>query len=83
MKKVLTILSAVLFVTGLKAQKANVQKETVKPKADTLLKNSANKSISKPVEHKDAKIAPALKYQPLDKVAPESKKLQKQAATQQ
>lgn len=38
MKKILTLLSALLIVTGLKAQKINVQKETVKPKVDTLAK---------------------------------------------
>ncbi len=69
MKKIFTLLSALLIVTGLKAQKATVQKETVKPKVDTL----AKKSIVKPgktVEQKEAKIAPAIKYAPTSKVAP-------------
>lgn len=39
MKKIFTLLSALLIVTGVKAQKANVQKETAKPKADTLVKS--------------------------------------------
>ena len=69
MKKILTLLSALFIVTGLKAQKVAVQKETIKPKVDTV----AKKSIVKPgktVEQKEAKIAPAIKYAPTSKVAP-------------
>ena len=38
MKKIIAILSVLLIVTGLKAQKSNVQKETVKPPVDGLVK---------------------------------------------
>lgn len=78
MKKIFTLLSALLIVTGLKAQKATVQKETIKPKVDKL----AKKSIVKPgetVEQKEAKIAPAIKYAPTSKVAPVSTKAGKLA----
>lgn len=64
MKKIMTLLSALFIVTGLKAQKATVQKETIKPKADTVGKSSTDKQINKAVDKKDAKIAPAIKYAP-------------------
>ncbi len=79
MKKIITILSAFLIITGLKAQKTNVQKETVKPVADTLVKNRVDKQLGKTGSKKDAKIAPALKYAPASKVAPVSTKTAKLA----
>lgn len=70
MEKILTLLSALLIVTGLKAQKINVQKETIKPKVDTVGKSSSiDKQINKAVDKKDTKIAPAIKYAPTSKVA--------------
>jgi hypothetical protein len=69
MEKILTLLSALLIVTGLKAQKINVQKETIKPKVDTVGKSSIDKQINKAVDKKDTKIAPAIKYAPTWKVA--------------
>ncbi len=70
MKKIFTIVSALLIVTGLKAQKAGVQKETVKPVADTLLKNGAVKNnVATKELQKQAKIAPAIKYAPAIKKA--------------
>lgn len=84
MKKILTILSALLIVTGIRAQKANVQKETAKPSADSAIKNNANTQPNKPaVQQKEAKIAPALKYTPAAKVAPVSTKVEKKTSTQQ
>lgn len=76
MKKILTLLSALLIITGLKAQKINVQKETIKPKVDTLAKSSMDKP-SKTVGEMEVKIAPAIKYAPTSKVAPVSQKLSK------
>ncbi|MEE1945253.1 hypothetical protein VRU48_09045 [Pedobacter sp. KR3-3] len=76
MKKIFTLLSALLIVTGVKAQKANVQKETVKPKADTLVKSIDKQSNNAPAK-KDAKIAPAIKYAPVSKVAPAAAKTAK------
>lgn len=70
MKKIFTLLSALLIVTGLKAQKIAVQKETVKPKADTLSKNSVGQQANKTIGKKDEKIAPAIKYALTSKVAP-------------
>ncbi len=84
MKRLFAIVSALLIITGLKAQKANVQKETVKPKADTLVKSSASKQLNKPaVQQKDVKIAPAIKFAPATKVAPASTKIEKQTPVQQ
>lgn len=84
MKKILTILSALLIVTGLRAQKANVQKETVKPSADSVIKNNANTQLNKPaVQQKDVKVAPVLKNTPEAKVAPVSTKVEKKTSTQQ
>ncbi|MEJ2904242.1 hypothetical protein [Pedobacter panaciterrae] len=77
MKKILTLLSALLIVTGLKAQKIVVQKETVKPKADTLAKSSVGQQSNKAIGKKDAKIAPAIKYASTSKVAPASTKMGK------
>lgn len=83
MKKILTIISALLIVTGLKAQKANTQKETVKPSADSLVRKSAVKSGATAgaamKEQKGAKVAPALKYAPAAKIAPADKELKKAA----
>jgi len=80
MKKILTLLSALLFATGLKAQKATVHKETVKPKVDTLAKsNVVLKQSGKTVEQKDAKVAPAIKYATTSKVTPVSTKAGKLA----
>ncbi len=73
MKKILSLLSTLLIVTGLKAQKINVQKETVKPKTDTLAKSSMDKP-SKTAGKKEVKIAPAIKYAPTSKVVPVSTK---------
>lgn len=70
MKKIFTLLSALLIVTGLKAQKATVHKETVKPKVDTLAKSNVVKQSGKTVEQKDAKVALAIKYAATSKVAP-------------
>jgi len=77
MKKILSLLSAMLIVTGLKAQKINVQKETVKPKADTLAKSSIDKPFNKTEGKKEVKIAPTIKYAPTSKVAPVSTKAAK------
>lgn len=85
MKKVFTILSVLLIVTGLKAQKANVQKETVKPQADTLVKNGAAKQLDKTtVQQKVWKEAPAVKKAPatIKKSAPAPATFKK-TATQQ
>jgi len=79
MKKISTLLSALLIVTGLKAQKIGVQKETVKPKADTLAKSSVGRQANKAMGKKDAKIAPAIKYAPTSKVAPVATKAAKVA----
>lgn len=70
MKKILTLLSALLIVTGLKAQKTAGQKETVKPKADTFAKSSIDKQSNKKAGKKEVKITPAIKYAPASKVAP-------------
>lgn len=79
MKKILTISSALLIVLGLKAQKSNVQKETVKPSADSLVKASQIKAGSKAVgQQKDAKVAPVLKNTAAAKIAPVSIKAQKE-----
>lgn len=85
MKKVFTILSALLIVTGLKAQKSNAQKETVKPPIDSLHKKGTVSSNGTDKGFKDAKIAPAQKYAPAMKespatykVAPATSKAQKQ-----
>jgi len=78
MKKIFTLLSALLIVTGLKAQKATVHKETVKPKVDTLAKSNVVKLVKqsgKTVEQKDAKVAPAIKYAATSKVAPVATKV--------
>jgi hypothetical protein len=77
MKRIFTLLSALFIVTGLKAQKAIVQKETIKPKVDTVGKSSNDKQINKAADKKDAKIAPAIKYAPTSKVAPVTTKAAK------
>ena len=69
MKKIITIFSAMLIVAGLKAQKTTVQKETVKPIADSMLKKNAavNNNAATPAlkkTQKGAKMAPAIKYAP-------------------
>ena len=69
MKKIITILSAMLIVAGLKAQKTTVQKETVKPMADSMLKKNAavNNNAATPAlkkTHKGAEMAPVIKYAP-------------------
>jgi len=74
MKKIITILSAMLIVAGLKAQKTTVQKETVKPVADTLVKkvNAINNNAATPAlkkTQKGAQMAPAIKYAPAMKKA--------------
>lgn len=61
---------ALLIVTGLKAQKIAVQKEIVKPKADTLDKSNVGQQDNKAISKKDAKVAPTIKYAPSSKVAP-------------
>ncbi|MBS1563966.1 MAG: hypothetical protein JST39_06230 [Bacteroidetes bacterium] len=84
MKKVFAILGLLLIVTGLKAQKSNAQKETVKPVADTLIKNSAVKNTAVSKDQKEAKIAPALKYAPAAiKKAPAAGKEFKNASPRQ
>ncbi|MFD2581434.1 hypothetical protein ACFSR6_02960 [Pedobacter vanadiisoli] len=79
MKKIFTLLSALFIVTGLKAQKVAVQKETVKPKVDTIAKNVTDKKISATTDTKDAKIAQAIKYAPTSKVTPVAAKAGKLA----
>jgi hypothetical protein len=79
MKNILTLLSALLIVTGLKAQKVTVHKETVKPKVDTLVKSKVINQSGKTVEQKGAKIAPAIKYATTSKVAPVATKAGKLA----
>lgn len=79
MKKIFTLLSALLIATGLKAQKATVQKETVKPKVDMVAKNNIDKKTVQTIDKKDAKLAPAIKYVPTSKVAPASTKAAKLA----
>jgi hypothetical protein len=65
MKRIFTFLSAMLLISALRAQKTTVQKETIKPVADTLekasklIRNPAATSIKK--TQKDAKLAPAAK----------------------
>lgn len=83
MRKILAILGALLIVTGVKAQKSNVRKETVKPQADSLVKVNANKQLNKPaIQQKDAKIAPVTKDAPTAKIAPVSQKAVKWAPVQ-
>ncbi|MBO9674281.1 MAG: hypothetical protein J7577_12605 [Sphingobacteriaceae bacterium] len=79
MKKIFTLLSALFIVTGLRAQKVAVQKETVKPKVDTIGKSVIDKKTSATTDTKDAKIAPAIKYAPTSKVAPVATKAGKLA----
>lgn len=62
MKKILTIISALLIVTGLKAQKTNVQKESVRPTADSVIKTGANKQISNSGSFKFGKTVAADKF---------------------
>lgn len=78
MKKILTLLSALFIVTGLKAQKVVVQKETVKPKIDTLAKINVEKS-SKTAEKKQIKNVSTIKHAPLSKVAQVTSKVAKVA----
>lgn len=74
MKKLLTIISALLIVTGLKAQKTNVQKETVKPTADTITKSSVNKQINNSATMKKDKVAVVDKQTPIsDKTVKKAK----------
>lgn len=79
MKKILTLLSALFIVTGLKALKATVQKETVKPKVDTVAKSNITKKVAQTTDKKDAKLAPAIKYALTSKDAPASAKAGKLA----
>lgn len=88
MKKLITMLSAMLIVAGLKAQKTAVQKETVKPAADTLIKksvpvnsNTATQALKK--TQKDVKLAPAVKYAPAFKKAVPATKEFKKATIEQ
>lgn len=74
MKKAFTILSALLIVTGLKAQKSNAQKETVKPPIDSLHKKGAVSGIGTDKGFKEAKIAPAQKEVQAIKYSPAIKK---------
>ncbi|MFT3979280.1 MAG: hypothetical protein QM687_02345 [Ferruginibacter sp.] len=83
MKKVLTIFSALLIVAGVKAQKANVQKETVKPLADTLIRKSVNTPVKNNASIKKAKAAPDYKFAPTIKKAAPANTTIKKAATQQ
>lgn len=94
MKKLLTIISALLIVTGLKAQKSNVQKETVKPRTDSLIKTGANKQISNNGSFKLGNTVVADKFAHTSKkagveakIAPTSKKVEpgvfKKSTTQQ
>lgn len=66
MKKVFAIFSALLIVTGLKAQKTNAQKETVKPLVDSVpIKKGAATGPAAVKSQKGAKLAPAtIKYAP-------------------
>lgn len=65
MKKVFAFFSALLIVSGIKAQKTTVKKETVKPVADTVApkisqsKTAASNSIKK--TQKEWKVAPDIK----------------------
>lgn len=77
MKKLLTIVSALLIITGVKAQKTSVQKETVKPIPDTLVKNKANQQLKNTIIQKDAKVAPVYKYAPASKLTPATTKASK------
>lgn len=61
MKKILTLISAFLVTTGLKAQKTTVQKETVKPVADTLKQIVSQTPGTLQKTQKDWKVAPAVK----------------------
>ena len=79
MKKIFTFLSALLIITGLKAQTVVVKKETVKPKADTLAKSAIAKQSNKEAVKKETKNAPVIKYAPTSKVAPASTKVGKLA----
>jgi len=80
MKKVFTILSALLIVTGLKAQQSNAQKETVKPPADSLHKKGAVSANGMDKGFKEAKIAPAQKFAPAMKESPATYKVAPAAA---
>ena len=84
MKKLVAILGAFLIITGLKAQKTVVRKETQKPEvtADTIKK--LNATAGKPGMQKElkysgstiknsGKLAPALKNTPAAKIAPATK----------
>jgi len=83
MKKIFTIVSALLIVTGLKAQKTGVQKETIKPAADTLLQKSAVKNNAVKSFKGEAKVAPTLKYTPAIKKAATTNQQQFKGATLQ
>ena len=82
------MLSAMLIVAGLKAQKTTVKKETIKPVADTIVKknisinnNAATQTLKK--TQKGAKLAPAIKYAPAIKKAEPATKAYKQTTIEQ
>ena len=65
MKKIFTFFSALLIVTGLKAQQSNAHKETVKPPVDSvLIKKGAVTGAAASKSQKEVKLAPAQKYAP-------------------
>ena len=75
MKKVFAIFSALLIMSGLKAQKSNAQKETVKPPVDSLVRKGAVTGVAGSKSQKDAKPAPATqKETPALKYAPAAQK---------
>ncbi|MDR6784957.1 uncharacterized protein YcfL [Pedobacter africanus] len=77
MKKILTLLSALFIITGLKAQKVVLQKETVNPKTDTLAKKINVEKSSKTAEKKEIKNVSTIKHAPLSKVIPITTKVVK------
>lgn len=88
MKKIITIFSTMLIVAGLKAQKTTVQKETVKPAADTLVRKSvginnnvATQTIKK--TQKEVKLTPTFKFAPAANKAVPAMKVTKKATIEQ
>lgn len=79
MKKIFFLLGTLLIASGLKAQKNNVQKETVKPQTDTLIRGNIDKQLNKAAGKKEAKIAPVIKYAPASKGAPAPTKAGRQS----
>lgn len=75
MKKVFAIFGALFIVTGLKAEKTYIQKETIKPQRNQSAAQH-KKVKSTPAAHKAApfiKVAPAYKSSPFIKAAPAHK----------